>query len=158
MNFTSPWKIGVCLFVLASTSGLIGAGIALRVQAARAERSPLASLAVDPSVDRLAVTLALTPEQKIKIRPILERGYRDIRTITVGAVAQSAQVGQQLEQEIRPLLTAEQVQRLEHVVERRKRLRDRWQNGERLTPEQREWLRDRLDPRSPDRPGAKPKS
>jgi len=158
MTPTAPWKIILSLTVIVLASGAVGAGLALRIQTTRIARAAAVGLALDPSIERLAATLALTPEQKIKIRPLLERGYRDIRTITAGAVAQSAQVGQQLEQEIRPLLDADQLQRLQQMIERRQRLRERWQNGERLTPEQREWLRDRFDTRKADRPAPAPKS
>ena len=62
-----------------------------------------------------------------------------------------------VEQEIRPLLNPEQVQRLQQMAERRTRLRERWQNGERLSPEQREWLRERIEQRYGTRPAAETK-
>ncbi|MCX6956220.1 MAG: hypothetical protein NTV51_29145 [Verrucomicrobia bacterium] len=158
MNPLAPWKVIFSLTVVVLASGAVGAGVALRIQNARTTRAAGPGPALDLSAERLAVALVLTPDQKIKIRPLLDRAHRDIRTITAGAVAQSAQVGQQLEQEIRPLLDADQWQRLQQMTDRRKRLRERWQNGERLTPEQRVWLRDRLDPRNADRtaPASKP--
>jgi ribonuclease HI len=148
------WKVIVSLLVVVVCSGAIGAAVALRLQNQRMARAIGLGAATDVSLDRLASTLALSPAQAAQIRPILLHGQNEIRALARDASVRAAQVARRVEQEIRPLLNPEQVQRLQQMAERRGRLRERWQNGERLSPEQREWLRERIEQRYGTRPNA----
>jgi Spy/CpxP family protein refolding chaperone len=56
-------------------------------------------------------------------------------------------VARRIDDDIRPLLDAEQLRRYERLGEVRQRIRERWKSGERLTAEQREWLRERIEQR-----------
>jgi Spy/CpxP family protein refolding chaperone len=135
----------------------IGAAVALRVQNQRMARAAAVSGTADVRLERLTEVLHLTGQQQTDIRLILERGQGEIRAIAAAAAAQAAQVSRRLDEEIRPLLDSEQLRRFERHSEVRQRVRERWRTGERLTPEQREWLRDRIEQRYGTRPGGEAK-
>ena len=102
------------------------------------EPHPLAGLGADPPLHD-AVDLG--------------RDRGDVAGAIAGrAAAQAGQVSRRLDDAIRPLLDAEQERKFDRLEEARVRLRERWKTGERLTPEQREWLRDRIEQRYGNRP------
>lgn len=152
MKTTQYWKIIVWISAVVLCSGTIGATVALRVQNQRMARAAAGGGMADVRLDRLAEVLKLTEQQQAALRPILERGAGEIRAIAAAAATQAAQVSRRLDEEIRPLLDADQLRRFERVGEVRQRVRERWKTGERLTSEQREWLRDRIEQRYGPRP------
>lgn len=157
MKLLRYWKVLVSLLVVVVCSAAIGAAVALRLQNQRMARMLALGAIAEASLDRLGSTLALTAEQTAQIRPILVHGQNEIRTLARDASVRAAGVARRVEQEMRPLLNAEQIQRLQQLADQRRRLRERWQNGERLSPEQREWLRDRIEQRYGARPTAETK-
>jgi hypothetical protein len=150
MKLTSYWKVILALTVVALCGGSIGAAVALRIQNQRLARQAGVGLADESSAERLANYLRLESAQMEKIRPVLERGQMELRAIATNAIAQTVQARKRLEAEVWPLLAPEQRQRLDQLIERRERVRERWQSGERVlpgTPEQRERPRERLQER-----------
>jgi hypothetical protein len=150
MKLLTYWKVILALTVVALCGGAIGAALALRIQNQRLADLAGGGLAAEASTERHVNYLQLTSAQQEKVRPALERGQNEIRAIVTSAVAQTVQARKRLEAEVRPLLTPEQIQRLDQMVERRERARERWQSGEQVlpgTPEQRERLRERLQDR-----------
>jgi len=157
MKTTQYWKITGWIAAVVLSSGTIGAVAALSVQNQRLARTAAHSGIADARLDRLVEVLQLNEQQRASIRGILERGQGEIRAIAAAATAQAAQVSRRVDEEIRPLLDADQLRRFDRVGEVRQRVRERWKNGERLTPEQREWLRDRIEQRYGPRSQAEPK-
>ena len=98
-------------------------------------------------LERLTEVLRLGENQQEAIRAVLERGREEIRAISASAATEAARVSRRLDEEIRPLLDAEQLRRYERIGEVRQRIRERWKSGDRLTPEQRDWLRERIEQR-----------
>lgn len=150
MKLPTYWKVMAALTVVALCGGAIGAAVALRIQNQRQARQAASGPMLEASAERLVNYLQLTAAQQEKIRPALERGQTEIRAIATNAIAQAVQARKRFEADIRPKLTPEQRQRLDQMVERRERVRERWQSGERVlpgTPEQREHLRERLQDR-----------
>jgi len=148
MKLMTYWKVILALAVVSLCSGLIGAAVALRIQNHQLAPQSDGSQATEVFVDRLVKNLKLTPAQQKQIRPILEHGQSEIHTISTNAIHQTFQVRKQVEAEVSPLLTPEQRQRLQKITERREKLRERWASGERLTPEQRNRVRERLQKKS----------
>jgi Spy/CpxP family protein refolding chaperone len=150
---TNPyWKVIGWIVAVVLCSGSIGAAVALRVQNQRMARAAASSGMADVRLDRLTEMLNLTEQQQTEIRLILERGQGEIRAIAAAAATEAAQVSRRLDEDIRPLLDADQLRRFERLSEVRQRVRERWKTGERLTPEQREWLRERVEQRYGTRP------
>ena len=144
MKLPASWKIALCLLIVALSSGWIGATLALRWQHHRMRQANAGLGQFGTAyLDRLDAYLELTPEQKAKFVPVLQRGREQIRAATGEIVAHTAKIRQQLKAELLPLLTPEQRQRLERLEETQGRLRERWESGERLSPEQRDRLRER---------------
>ena len=152
MRTNSHWKVIGSIATVVLCSSTIGAAVALRVQNQRLARDAASGVTADIRLDRLTEILNLTTQQQTDLRLILERGQADIRAIATAATAQAAQVSRQIDGEIRPLLDADQLRRFERLSEARQRVRERWKTGERLTPEQREWLRERIEQRYGARP------
>lgn len=124
---------------------LIGSAVTLKIQNYRQSRQVAGG--IEKFADRLATQLKLSSDQESQIRPILEQGQSEFRSIATNAFAQVIHVWKRLDTEIRPLLTPEQVQHLDLLAERRERMRERWRNGDRLLPipqEIRERLRARI--------------
>jgi hypothetical protein len=157
MKTIQYWKIIAWISAVVLCSGTIGAAVALRVQNQRMARTAASSGIADARLDRLVEVLQLSDQQQADLRPILERGQGEIRAIAAAATAQAAQVSRRVDEEIRPLLDAAQLRRFERLGEVRQRVRERWKTGERLSPEQREWLRDRIEQRYGPRPNAETK-
>jgi uncharacterized membrane protein len=143
MKFMTYWKVLLALIVVSLCSGLIGAAVALRIQNHRLARQVASNPATEVFVERLVKNLQLTPDQLKQIRPILMHGQIEIRAISTNAIQQTVLVRKQIEAEVKPLLTPEQLKRLDKMIERRERLRERMLGGERLTPEQRNLLREK---------------
>lgn len=150
---TNPyWKVIGWIAAVVLCSGTIGAAVALRVQNQRLAQAAASSGMAEVRLERLTDMLQLDDSQQARIRGILERGQGEIRAIAAAATAQAAQVSRQIDEEIRPLLDADQLRHFERLSEVRQRVRERWKTGERLTPEQREWLRERIEQRYGTRP------
>lgn len=150
MKLLTYWKVMTALTVVALCGGAIGAALALRIQNQRLAREAGIGPMIEASSERLVNYLQLTSAQQDQIRPIFERGQAEIRAIANNAIAQTVQARTRLEAEVRPLLTPEQLQRLDQMVERRERVRERWQRGEPVlprTPAQRERFRQRMEER-----------
>ncbi|MPN49513.1 hypothetical protein SDC9_197134 [bioreactor metagenome] len=81
-----------------------------------------------------------------------------MRTILTNTVSELRRTRKEAESELRPLLTAEQNRRLDELARERSQLRDQWQRGERLKPEQRLRLRERLQEHLKGRTNASPES
>jgi len=138
------WKVILALVVVGVCGGLLGAAAALKLENQRQARRARGGVAGEWFRDRLVSQLQLTPEQAAAVGPILDRNGAELRSIVTNAVAQATQVGRRMDAEMRPLLTPDQQQRLDELTQRRERLREQWLNGERLSREQRERLRERL--------------
>lgn len=147
MKTRHHWRILGWTAALALCSGSIGATAALRVQNQRLARIAAGAGLAEVKLDRLNDAVGLTGEQQAAIRRMLERAQGEIRRTASAAATEAAQVSRQLDEEIRPVLDAEQLRRYERFGEVRQRIRERWKDGERLNPEQREWLRDRIEQR-----------
>jgi len=154
MRITQQWKVAGWITLLTLGSGTIGAAVALRVQERRgaADGTGIATA----RLERLTEVLRLDPAQQERLRPVLERGETEILALSATVAAEAARVGRRLDDEIRPLLDADQRRRFERLVESRQRLRERWKAGDRLSPEQRERLRERLEQRPGGRPRGEP--
>jgi Spy/CpxP family protein refolding chaperone len=64
--------------------------------------------------------LELTPEQKEKIRPMVERADEEVRRLRQGSLKETGVVLRRLQQEIAGELTAEQRKKLEKLQERQR--------------------------------------
>lgn len=117
-------KVVAALAVVALSSGVIGAAIALWVERARAEAVAAGGMR-DGSIylARLAKTLELTPEQKRQIEPIFERGTAATRALTKSVIEQTGRIRRQMRDESWPLLTSQQREKLDAMerarIERR---------------------------------------
>ena len=117
-------KVVAALAVVALSSGLIGAAIALRIERARAGAVAAGGMR-DGSIylARLAKTLELTPEQKRQIEPIFERGTAATRALTKSVIEQTGSIRRQMRDESWPLLTPQQREKLDAMerarIERR---------------------------------------
>jgi hypothetical protein len=119
------WKVILSLVVVAVSSGLIGAAVALHVQNRRTQAQPDLNAAGFLPVERLQSHLRLSPEQRQKLRSVLERSQTESRSIAAEALAKAARVRMQMHEQIRPYLTPEQQRKLERLAERQDRLRAR---------------------------------
>lgn len=137
-----PWKVIAALTAVALCGAMIGAAVALNWQHKRQQVKVHERPGAETFLERIVRDLNLSPEQMKAIRPILDKGRTDLRAATVEAFARAEKIGRRLEDDIRPHLTPEQRSRLDQLSEKRKHLRERWQNGERLMPKVREWRRD----------------
>lgn len=142
MKTPLSWKVLAALAAVALCGAVIGAAVALQWQHRRFVRQFDTRPGSEAFIERLAADLRLSPEQQAAIRPILDKGRADLRTVTAEAFVRAERIGRRIDQDIRPHLTPEQVRRLEQLAERRKQLRERWQAGERLLPKLREWRKD----------------
>lgn len=117
-------KVVAALAVVALSSGVIGAAIALWVERARAEAVAAGGMR-DGSIylARLAKTLELTPEQKRQIEPIFERGTAATRALTKSVIEQTGRIRRQMRDESWLLLTPQQREKLDAMerarIERR---------------------------------------
>lgn len=152
MRTKRHWRIIGWIGALVLCSGAIGATAALRVQNQRLARVAAGGGLPDLRVDRLTEVLELDSRQQEAVRAALGRGQDEVRAIAESAAAQAAQVARRLDEEIRPLLSPEQLRRYDRLGEIRQRIRERLNSGERLTPEQRDWLRERIEQRHGTRP------
>lgn len=151
MKLPGCWKVISCLLLVAVCGGIIGAAAAIRMQNRRmAAQTGFAGLSAR-AANRYIEYLQLSSEQREQIQPILEQSQQEIRAIATNALAQAAQVQLRLSEQVRPILTPGQSQRLEELERRREHwremLRERWQSGERtlsLPPPQRERIRERI--------------
>lgn len=148
-------KIIGTLSLVVLCSGALGAAVALRVQ--HRER-PVVPFALEAYQEHLTKQLELTPEQQERVTSILDRRAGEMRTILTNTVSELRRTRKEAESELRPLLTAEQNRRLDELARERSQLRDQWQRGERLKPEQRQRLRERLQEHLKGRTNASPES
>jgi hypothetical protein len=138
-------KIIGTLSLVVLCSGALGAAVALRVQHQRQDRErPVVPFALEAYQEHLAKQLQLTPEQQEQVAAILDRRAGEMRAILTNAVTELRRTRKEAESELRPLLTADQNRRLDELARERGQLRDQWQRGERLNPEQRQRLRERV--------------
>ena len=147
MKLPPSWKVVICLLVVALSSGWIGAMLALRWQQDRTQQDNSSFGQFGAAyLDHLERYLQLTPEQKTKITPVLQRTREQIHSRTEEIVARAAQIRQQMNNELQPFLTPQQCERLaqlEQILERsRENARQRGSASERISPQQRERLRD----------------
>lgn len=147
MKTGQSWRITGWIAAVVVCSGSIGAAAALRVQNERMARIAASGGVAEERLERLTEVLRLGENQQEAIRAVLERGREEIRAISASAATEAARVSRRLDEEIRPLLDAEQLRRYERIGEVRQRIRERWKSGDRLTPEQRDWLRERIEQR-----------
>jgi len=147
MKLKAYSKIILSLAGVAMCSGLLGGGVALRIQNQRQERQAATGLAIDAFKERWVRQLELSPGQREKILPVLDSGSEQMRAILTNAVSEISLTRKRIEAEIHPLLTPDQIRRLTEMAERREQLRETWQRGERLSPEQRQWIRERFQER-----------
>ena len=148
--------IGTLLLVILC-SGALGGAVALRVQQQRQHRQrPAIPASLEIYQEHLIRHLELTADQQGKVVPLLDRRAAEMRAIMTNAVSELRRARKEAEAEIRPLLTSEQNQRLDELARERSKVRDQWQRGERLTPDQRQRLRERVQEHLKNRTNASP--
>lgn len=147
MKTARQWRIVGWIAAVVLCSGSIGAAAALRLQNERMARIAARDGLAEERAERFTEVLQLGDDQREAVRAVLERGHQEIRAISAEAASRASLVARRIDDDIRPLLDAEQLRRYERLGEVRQRIRERWKSGERLTPEQREWLRERIEQR-----------
>ena len=147
MKTPIPWQVVGWIAVVALSSGSIGAAVALHIQNQRLARGGGLGGVEETRLERLVELLRLNEAQQASVRRIIERGTGELRAIASASSVQAAEVSRRLDEEIRPFLDPEQQRRFDRLGEVRQRIRERLKAGERLTPEQREWLRERIEQR-----------
>ena len=74
-------------------------------------------------LDKLSENLNLTPDQKAKVQPIVDQAKPQIRAIHEDAMQKTKAVMDNTMAQIRPLLTAEQQQKLDAMQKSRQEMR-----------------------------------
>lgn len=157
MKILAYWKLLLALAVVALCSALLGAALAWRWQHQRFARLTPNRAGLEVYLDRLANDLHLDARQQQALRPILERSRAELRAATAQALLQAEQIGQRFDAQLRPLLTPEQTRQYEQHTERRRLLREKWLQGDRLLPKLREGRRD-AGAAAPPAPAAAPRA
>lgn len=144
MSNTAFWKIFGWLAAVSIGSAAVGAVAALRLQNERMARTASVGGLAEERLEKLREILRLNREQEQAIAVLLNRREKEIREIAAAAGEQAARISRELEDEIRGRLDPEQARRFDRLQEIRRLQRERLRQGERLSPEQRERLRERL--------------
>lgn len=127
----TPWKVIAAFIGVFIAGSVFGGFFALRVDRARVapkrveQGQPLAALSV--RLWRLYVErLDLTPEQKEKLKPVIERAGEDIRRVQQSQSREMNILVERLQQDVAQVLTPEQKAKLEEMKQQhRDRMKER---------------------------------
>ncbi|MBC7366957.1 MAG: hypothetical protein H7343_09135 [Undibacterium sp.] len=121
MNKT--WKVVLAFTAVFMAGSIFGGLLAMRVgpRAAQKKGGP-PPVAGQMMLRHFADRLELTPEQKEKIRPMVERADEEVRHLRQSSLKETGVVLRRLQQEISGELTEEQRKKLEKLQERQREL------------------------------------
>jgi Spy/CpxP family protein refolding chaperone len=120
MNKT--WKVVLAFTAVFLAGSIFGGLLAMRVgpRVMAQKKSGPPPVAGQLLLRHFADRLELTPEQKEKIRPMVERADEEVRRLRQGSLKETGVVLRRLQQEIAGELTAEQRKKLEKLQERQR--------------------------------------
>lgn len=158
-----PWKVFLAFTAIFLAGSVFGGLLTMRFGQHFGSRRGAPPSPPSPVMLRIfADRLELTPEQKEKIRPMVELADKEMRRMRQVSIKEAGLVLRRLQQEFSKELTPEQRAKLEKMQENQRELmrEEREQRGDRPggMPLLRERLNNRREGASPATPPTEPKS
>lgn len=124
MSINKPWQVCLMLVALFAAGGISGGLVAFRVAQRNAPRFPTPEAWMTRRFDQLAQDLSLTPEQKVRIEPMMKRDIEELVNLRRQWFRTSREILERKEAEIAAELTPEQRAKYQqYLKERRERYR-----------------------------------
>lgn len=120
MSIRPSWKVGLSLAAIFLAGVAVGSLLTIGVIRNKIRQNDQDSSRLAQAVmQRLESELRLSPDQREKLRPIVERAGDQFRGLQVLALARAKRILQEVDGKVSEHLTAEQRARLEQLVRER---------------------------------------